>query len=291
MRITVRENHMEEIEDIRPEFPYTCHHVEMKNTKVPWHWHEELEFDRVVTGEARLKTAGRELRFGPGEGYFTNANVLSALEGSRDAVIKSHIFHPVLLTGHYHSVFETKYLDPVLHNKKVEIVEIRGETGPQREILSLLKKAETLWQQSDQEMRIRNVLSDLWLSLLDEIRNMKEEEAPVSLRDQERLLTMISYIQEHAPEKITLEQIAGAASVSTRECLRCFRKGINETPYEYLLEYRIGQAQRLLRQTQASVLEIANETGFSGSAYFAKIFKRATGRTPLEYRRQEKEQG
>ena len=55
-----------------------------------------LEFDRVVTGEARLKIAGRELRFGPGEGYFTNANVLSALEGSRDAVIKSHIFHPVL---------------------------------------------------------------------------------------------------------------------------------------------------------------------------------------------------
>lgn len=288
MRITVRENHMEEIEDIRPEFPYTCHHVEMKNTKVPWHWHEELEFDRVVSGEAKLKIAGRVLRFGPGEAYFTNANVLTALEGSQDAVIKSHIFHPVLLTGHYHSVFETKYLDPVLHNKKIEIVEIRGETTPQREVLSQLKRAEALWAQPDQEMRIRNVLSEMWLSLLDEIRNMKEEEAPVSSRDQERLLTMISFIQEHASEKLSLEQIAGAAAVSTRECLRCFRKGINETPYEYLMEYRIGQAQRLLKQTEKSVLEIANETGFSEGAYFAKIFKRAAGKTPLQYRKEQK---
>ena len=61
MKITVRENHMEEIEDIRPEFPYTCHHVEMKNARVPWHWHEELEFDRILTGEVQLKTAGRSM--------------------------------------------------------------------------------------------------------------------------------------------------------------------------------------------------------------------------------------
>ena len=65
-------------------------------------------------------------------------------------------------------------------------------------------------------------------------------------------------------------------------------KGINETPYEYLMEYRIGQAQRLLKQTEKSVLEIANETGFSEGAYFAKIFKRAAGKTPLQYRKEQK---
>ena len=120
---------------------------------------------------------------------------------------------------------------------------------------------------------------------MEEIRSLKEEERAVPSRDQERLFTMISYIQEHAAEKVTLEQIAAAAAVGTRECLRCFRKGINETPFAYLMEYRVEMAQRLLRQTDVSVLDIANETGFSSSAYFAKIFKRTTGMTPVQYRK------
>ncbi len=285
MKITVRENHMEEIEEIRPEFPYTCHHVEMKNTRVPWHWHEELEFDRILTGEVQLKTAGRSMSFRAGEAYFTNANVLSSLEGSRETVLKSHIFHPVFLTGHYHSVFETNYLDPVLHNRKIEIIAIRGESRPQKDILNLLKKAEALWGQTGQEMWLRNIFSEIWMALMEEIRSLKEEERAVPSRDQERLFTMISYIQEHAAEKVTLEQIAAAAAVGTRECLRCFRKGINETPFAYLMEYRVEMAQRLLRQTDVSVLDIANETGFSSSAYFAKIFKRTTGMTPVQYRK------
>ena len=61
MRIVIRENNMEEIEGISPEYPYAFHYVEMKDTRVPWHWHEEVEFDRVLTGTAKLKLAGRTL--------------------------------------------------------------------------------------------------------------------------------------------------------------------------------------------------------------------------------------
>ena len=289
MKITIRENHMEEIEDIAPAFPYTCHHVEMRNTKVPWHWHEELEFVRIDQGEAILRTAGKAIHLADGEGYFTNTNVLTALEGNTDTVVKSHIFHPVLLTGHYHSVFETKYINPVLQNKKIDVVFLRNDTHPQREILSRLMRIERLWEISDQEIQIRNLLSEIWIFLLDEIHSIKEMEVPMPSHDQERLQIMLSYIQEHAAEKISLEQIASSAVVSTRECLRCFKRGMDETPYEYLMEYRIGIARRMLRQSNASVLDIANESGFSNGAYFAKIFKRSTGKTPLQYRKNSNE--
>ena len=289
MKIHVRENQMEEIEGITPEFPYTCHHVDMRTTRVPWHWHEEVEFDRVKAGEVRLRLGGRVLSFAKGEGYFTNANVLSSLEGSHDAVLESHIFHPVFLTGHFHSVFETKYVEPVLHNQKIEVVELRGATKPQREILALLERAEMICDSPDQEMRLRNIFSDIWMYLLEEIVTLKAEEPKVPKVNQERLMLMISFIQEHASEKISLEQIAGAASISTREALRCFQKGLGETPYEYLMGQRVEMAEKLLRQTDLSALDIANDTGFSSGAYFAKIFKRSVGMTPLQYRRRSRE--
>jgi len=285
MRIVVRENHMEEIEDIRPEYPYTFHYVEMKNTRVPWHWHEEVEFDRVLTGHARLKLAGRTFEFSEGEGYFTNANVLSSLEGDQDTVIMSHLFHPVFLGGHYHSVFETKYLDPVLHNRSLEIVPLRGKTLPQREILTLLRKAEKLYEKPDSEFQTRSIFSEIWVHLLEEILLMEDEKPRVPSREQERLQIMILFIQENSARKLTLEEIAQSAAVSTREALRCFRTGIGQTPFDYLIQYRITQAQRLLRQTDTNIARIAMDTGFSTSAYFARIFKRETGMTPLQYRK------
>ena len=284
MKIKIRENQMEEIEDIRPEYPYTCHHVQMRDTKVPWHWHEELEFDRVLKGKILLRTAGRTAEFGPGEGFFTNSNVLVSIEGDQETVIKSHLFHPVFLSGHYHSIFETKYINPVLHNRKLEIIELRGKTPSQKEILTLLQKAERLWNETDQELTIRNIFSDIWLALLEEISHLHTGKIAVSSQDQERLLSMITYMQEHFAEKVSLEQVAAAAMISVRECIRCCKKGIGMTPYEYLLDYRLEMAKKMLKQTDRSVLDIANDTGFSSSAYFGKIFRRNLGMTPVEFR-------
>jgi len=284
MKIKIRENQMEEIEDIRPEYPYTCHHVQMRDTKVPWHWHEELEFDRVLKGKILLRTAGRTAEFGPGEGFFTNSNVLVSIEGDQETVIKSHLFHPVFLSGHYHSIFETKYINPVLHNRKLEIIELRGNTPSQKEILTLLQKAERLWNETDQELTIRNIFSDIWLALLEEISHLHTGKIAVSSQDQERLLSMITYMQEHFAEKVSLEQVAAAAMISVRECIRCCKKGIGMTPYEYLLDYRLEMAKKMLKQTNRSVLDIANDTGFSSSAYFGKIFRRSLGMTPVEFR-------
>ena len=73
--------------------------------------------------------------------------------------------------------------------------------------------------------------------------------------------------------------------ISPREALRCFQNGIHETPFEYLIEYRIEIAKKLLKSTKLSMTEVAQETGFSSSAYFSKIFKRECNMTPLEYRK------
>ena len=84
---------------------------------------------------------------------------------------------------------------------------------------------------------------------------------PGVTRNQERLLTMLAFIQTHYDEKLTLEDIAAAASVSKRECLRSFRAGIHRTPMEYLTDYRIDMAKKLLRTTDLPITQIALQTG------------------------------
>lgn len=57
------------------------------------------------------------------------------------------------------------------------------------------------------------------------------------------------------------------------------------TPVQYLTQYRMEQAKRLLSTTDDKISFIAKESGIQDPAYFTKIFKRLEGVSPLEYRK------
>ena len=289
MKIKITSNQMEEIEGISPEYPYAFHHVDMETTAIPWHWHEEIEFGYVITGEEEVSTTGKTYRFHAGEGYFINTNVLTAMRNIEKCVTDSHLFHSTFLSGHFRSIFETKYINPVLQNKKIELIEIRRTTENQKKILSKLRKVSSLQQEADREFQTRNLFSEIWLLLLEEIKQMDKFTSSISTLSQERLLTMMTFIQENFHQKLSLEEIALSASISTREALRCFQSCIHETPFEYLISCRVEAAKKLLRTTNLSITEIALQTGFSNSAYFSKIFKRTCHMTPVSYRKQLRE--
>lgn len=71
MRIKVKENQLETIEGIRPEYPYVLHHVNLSDTKVPWHWHEEFEFVCVISGSIKLHTTSRSDIFHKNEAFLS----------------------------------------------------------------------------------------------------------------------------------------------------------------------------------------------------------------------------
>lgn len=283
MKLRIRKDGLEEVEGLQNAYPYAYHHVDLSRTDVPWHWHEALEFDYVAHGAVKVSTAGQVRRFEKGQGFFINTNVLTAMEPDGSCILDSHLFHPVFLGGHFKSVYETKYMDPVLQNRNLELLPLGGESDTQRALLQLLRRLSALQGEPDVEFQTRNLLSEIWLLLLKELE--KTHLQTTSHKNQDRLLTMMAFIQENYADRLTLEDIARAAAVSTRECLRCFRNAIHQTPTEYLMEYRVRQAAKLLEDTQRSVTDIAMETGWGSSSYFAKIFHRHYGKTPNAYRK------
>lgn len=283
--IQVQSNQMEEIAGLTSQYPYVLHRADLSVTRVPWHWHEELEFNYIKRGTMRVNTAGNSFLFHEGEGFFINTNILCNMENVEDCLMDSHLFHSTFLSGHFRSIFETKYLDPVLHNRTVEILPLRGSTPQQQKLLRLLQKAGQLQEQENVEFQTRNLFSEIWLLLLEEIGNMDYVQPTVQPARRERLQTMLAFIQQNYARKLTLDEIAASALIGRREALRCFSVCIGRTPFEYLLEYRIEMSQKLLKNSALSITEIALQTGFSGSAYFAKLFRRTCGMTPGAYRK------
>lgn len=288
MKIQIKSNQLEEIEGLFPEYPYVMHHADLQETKVPWHWHTEIEFDYILSGKVEVLTTGRKYVFESNEAFFINTNVLCTMKAAidkRPSSMDSHLFHPTFLSGHFKSIFETKYLNPVLENRNLEIIEITGKNNRQLKILAKLRKVSALQQQKNTEFQTRNLFSEIWLLLLEEIQEISTKNMPPKTVNQERLLTMMAFIQTNYQDKINLAEIAESASIGKRECLRCFKNSIQKTPFEYLTEYRLERAERLLRTTDMPVVDIALQSGFSNSAYFGKIFKKTYQISPGAYRK------
>ncbi len=286
------ENSVEAVDGITYEFPYTLHMRDMNDFFVPWHWHEELEFNYAHRGSIEIQTAQRTYTAHQGEAYFINTNVMNTkrkAEGAATAVEHAHIFHPILLAGHYKSIFETRYLNPVLKNQSIEVLIIREQDKPSKDFIRTLNKLTQIQSEGGPgtAFQIRNLLSDAWMYLLDIIDNQKNagEVSDSKLYLQNRARSMLGYIHAHYDQKITMEDLAAEIGLSTKECARSFKAVFNKTPPEYLTEYRLEQAKHLLRDTDKTITEISYETGFGSSAYFGKIFREYTTLTPKEYRR------
>ena len=100
-----------------------------------------------------------------------------------------------------------------------------------------------------------------------------------------RMRCFLLYVETHYSEEITLKQLAQSAHVSKSECLRCFRVSLQTTPYQYLMEHRLSCAARLLKETNRSIGDIAEQVGFHQISHFGKCFKEKTGCSPKEYRK------
>jgi AraC family transcriptional regulator len=93
-------------------------------------------------------------------------------------------------------------------------------------------------------------------------------------------------MREHVAEDFSLEQLAALAGLSKFHFHRLFKSAVGESPSHYHLNLRMHEAKRLLRETKQSVMAIALDVGYANPSHFAQLFRRETGLSPSDYRRQ-----
>lgn len=96
---------------------------------------------------------------------------------------------------------------------------------------------------------------------------------------------MKKYIQGHFAENLLLEEIVSVADLSYSYGSSMFKKETGITITQYLTQVRMEEAQRLIRETNLTINEVACKVGYTDTRYFSKLFIKTVGIKPVDYRK------
>ena len=96
------------------------------------------------------------------------------------------------------------------------------------------------------------------------------------------------YIEEHLDTSLSNPRLAKQAGLSVTGFERSFKRLFGTTAARYVARLRIGESARLLLQSDNTIDEIADRTGFPNRAYFSRVFKSLAGEAPASFRRKHK---
>lgn len=268
-------------------FPIACYYRKLDEDAVNWHYHTEFELLSNVSGKATVLVPEAELELQAGDVCFINSGELHSVTSPPDGnnQIHSLVFAPRLIGAGTESVFHIKYIKP-LTESSLRYAVLRDEAASS--IIEAVYQ-ECLDEGIGYELRIRNSLTTLFIELLKLSGAQETRQSESEIRNERRIKQMLSFIQENVAEPIEVEDIARAANISRRECLRCFRQTLGTTPSKYLSDFRLEKAADMLRATKLKIIDISVECGFEDTSYFTRVFTKKYSCPPREFRKKEQE--
>ncbi len=122
--------------------------------------------------------------------------------------------------------------------------------------------------------------------LLAELIEMGNRRLPQKPGDYDEISRVISYIDENYTKKILQSDLVRLSHMSSTKLKYLFRHFTGSTITDYIMSRKTDRAEHLLSETNASIEEIATSVGFETPTGFTTSFKKRTGMTPSEYRKQ-----
>ena len=111
---------------------------------------------------------------------------------------------------------------------------------------------------------------------------------PLRVINDERILTIVRYINDHIDEDISLADLAKLVHFNPNYFVKYFKKITGKPPMEFMLNNRIARAKVLLQNGETQIKDIALSVGFNNPEHFSHIFKQRTGYSPTQYRQMAK---
>ncbi|MBQ0001630.1 MAG: helix-turn-helix transcriptional regulator [Clostridiales bacterium] len=260
---------------------YTCS-IPRDFPEVLMHWHEETEIIFIKEGKG-IVSVDLEMRVlsAPALAFVLPGQLhsIGQYEGESMEYV-NYIFHPRLLQSHNDAVFDQQYLTP-LFDGTIEIPVFLQEHSPG---FSSLSDSLLGCEETDSPLMVKSCL----FQLCSRMRELFPERTGNTVRREsmERIKTLLLYIQDHYKENITVTDAAAQIDLSENHFMRFFKQTLGVSFVTYLRNYRLTKAEEMLYSTDASILDIAQDSGFQNVSYFIREFRNKYGETPLKYRRQ-----
>lgn len=255
-------------------------------SSTPWHFHRNIiEIHCIVKGcrhnllnidgreEDYVYTGGEAFVVFPGEYHSTGSD-------SRQAPCEVFSVQLNLSEGHdFLGLNPQKGNDLCSRFSTPKLRHLR--TNP--EDLSLLRQAFNLFSTHDPQDRDEGLMH--LLCFLHRLLKLPPAHLPLQSTSDASIQKVINYIHENITEPLQLETLAKLTGYSLSRFKTKFREETGQTPAFYISSMKIDLAKKVLLDSDQSITDIAYNLGWSSGNYFCTVFKKLTGISPLQYRK------
>lgn len=294
-KIGTEKNNHEKKPRVPPGFPYNGSGQilisQYENKHFAHHWHSELEFTVIDKGEMDYQANDRIYHLREGDAVFVNSNVLHSawITGDGDCIYRPVNMGLTLLRDFEGSDIDVKYIIPVFGAADFASAYLDRDNERHKKIINLLRDCMALKNSKATcyELLIKAKTLEIWAAVCEEAKLSRCGKPPRLLPEDKinDIKAALSFMRENYNEHISVEDITRSCKMSNSEFCRYFKTLTHETPIKYLMRYRIQKSLPLIVQKGSSVTEIAAECGFTGPSYYAEIFRRFIGCSPLDYKK------
>ncbi|MBD5449800.1 MAG: AraC family transcriptional regulator [Lachnospiraceae bacterium] len=271
------------------------------------HWHRDLEFILIKKGCMTYNVNGELIELSEPSGIMVNSRQLhygfSAQHNECEFICI--LLSPELLEGN--TWFYQNYIERITENPSYPYLYLTPD-GWQGRILTALEELYRSFDLFSQPMSVPEDSDSLYrtsnsdsikpqsyfevikhfvdiMEVLSENLNLENPGRTEKSSDLISLRKMMTCIEEHYMEKMTLEDIAQSGTCCKSRCSLLFKKYLNDTPVIYTTKLRLRKSLTELLTSDKSMTEIACEYGFCTASYYCETFKKYYGMSPLAYRK------
>lgn len=288
MNILAYENYHEHKTHGDMEFPYNTYlcSIPLDFPRVPLHWHDEMELIYVKRGRGLLTVDFKSHKVkAPAIALILPGQLHSIEQLDGDVMeYENIIFHPHMLMAKQTDACSTRFLLPLMSGK-ITVPTVFTPVYPYyQDLAAPIDACDEINRTKPQgyELYIKSQLYQFLFVLNNRCRNLSA--AKVSRNALERMKIILKYVENNYRERITVADAAALVDFSESHFMRYFKETMGTSFIDYLKDYRLTMASRLLTSSDSAILDIAAEVGFDNLSYFNRAFKAKYNMTPSQFR-------
>ena len=227
----------------------------------------------ITSGKGEFETTYKHWEVNPG-------NVIILAPG------EWHRYKPTESTGweEYWIGFRGELSNRILSELLPASTSYIKDLGFQDELVFLFNKSLELTKKNSPGYR--KILSGIVMQLMAYVISYQKEET--ASREEQLSKQIISFIRDHLIEVIDFKKLASEHHLSYNRFRSIFKNETGTSLQQYLIHERLENAKQLMINTNLSLKEISEKTGFDSSFYFSKVFKNKMGYPPSNIRLKDK---
>lgn len=248
-----------------------------------WHYHPEIELVYVNGGTGKRQIGSHVSCYTEGDLILIGSNLPHCGFTDKFTGNKSEIVVQMktdFLGNSFFDIPEMKKIQTLFEIAKDGI----AFSGQTKTLVG--NEMENLESQSEfgQLLSLLNILNELGSSSEMTVLNAEGFSFKTDIEDNDRINIVFNHVRNNFKEDIPLSEISNLAGMTVPSFCRYFKKITNKTFIQFVNEYRLVHASKLLAERPVSITEICFESGFNNFSHFNKSFKAFTGQNPSEYR-------